>query len=69
MGQNNNKTGLNGFIIRENNFTIINETIAKDNVLSVSNAENSFIPMQQILNNKIKLTFGNYPEKLGIIRF
>lgn len=65
MGQNNNKTGLNGFIIGENNFTIINETIAKDNVLSVSNAENSFIPMQQILNNKIKLTFGNYPEKAG----
>lgn len=65
MGQNNNKTGLNGFIIGENNFTIINETISKDNVLSVSNAENSFIPMQQILNNKIKLTFGNYPEIAG----
>ncbi|CCG53922.1 Probable transmembrane protein of unknown function [Flavobacterium indicum GPTSA100-9 = DSM 17447] len=65
MGQNNNKTGLNGFIIGENNFTIINETISKDHVLSVSNAENSFIPMQQILNNKIKLSFGNYPEIAG----
>lgn len=65
MGQNHNKTGLNGFIIGENNFTIINETISKDHVLSVSNAENSFIPMQQILNNKIKLSFGNYPEIAG----
>ena len=65
MGQNNNKTGLNAFIIGENNYTIINETIAKDNVLSVTNTENSFIPMQQILNNKIKLTIGNYPEKSG----
>ncbi|SEQ07867.1 BatA domain-containing protein [Flavobacterium urocaniciphilum] len=65
MGQNNNKTGLNAFTIGNNNFTIINETIAKDNVLSVTNAENSFIPMQQILNNKIKLTFGNYPENSG----
>ena len=65
MGQNNNKTGLNSFTIGNNNFTIINETIAKDNVLSVTNAENSFIPMQQILNNKIKLTFGNYPENSG----
>ena len=65
MGQNNNKTGLNAFTIGNNNYTIINETIAKDNVLSVTNAENSFIPMQQILNNKIKLTFGNYPEKSG----
>lgn len=65
MGQNNNKSGLNAFIIGNNNYTIINETIAKDNVLSVTNAENSFIPMQQILNNKIKLTFGNYPEKSG----
>jgi hypothetical protein len=65
MGQNNNKTGLNAFVIGENNYTIINETIAKDNVLSVTNTENSFIPMQQILNNKIKLTFGNYPEKSG----
>ena len=65
MGQNNNKTGLNAFTIGNNNYTIINETIAKDNVLSVTNAENSFIPMQQILNNKIKLTFGNYPENSG----
>ena len=65
MGQNNNKSGLNAFIIGNNNYTIINETIAKDNVLSVTNTENSFIPMQQILNNKIKLTFGNYPEKSG----
>jgi len=65
MGQNNNKTGLNAFTIGNNNYTIINETIAKDNVLSVTNTENSFIPMQQILNNKIKLTFGNYPEKSG----
>lgn len=65
MGQNHNKTGLNGFIIGENNFTIINETISKDHILSVSNAENSFIPMQQILNNKIKLSFGNYPEIAG----
>ena len=65
MGQNNNKTGLNAFTIGNNNYTIINETIAKDNVLSVTNTENSFIPMQQILNNKIKLTFGNYPENSG----
>ncbi len=65
MGQNNNKTGLNAFTIGNNNYTIINETIAKDNVLSVTNAKNSFIPMQQILNNKIKLTFGNYPENSG----
>jgi hypothetical protein len=65
MGQNNNKSGLNAFIIGNNIYTIINETIAKDNVLSVTNTENSFIPMQQILNNKIKLTFGNYPEKSG----
>jgi hypothetical protein len=50
MGQNNNKSGLNAFIIGNNNYTIINETIAKDNVLSVTNTENSFIPMQQILN-------------------
>ena len=65
MGQNNNKSGLNAFVIGNNNYTIINETITKDNILSVTNAENSFIPMQQILNNKIKLTFGNYPEKSG----
>lgn len=65
MGQNNNKTGLNAYTIGNNNYTIINETIAKDNVLSVTNTENSFIPMQQILNNKIKLTFGNYPENSG----
>ena len=34
-------------------------------MLTVSNASSSFIPMQQILNTKIKLTFGNYPEIAG----
>lgn len=65
MGQNNITTGLNAFQIGESNSYSINETIAKDNVLRVSNATSSFIPMQQILNTKIKLTFGNYPEVAG----
>ncbi len=65
MGQHNLSSGLTSFTIGESNSYSINETIAKDNVLTVSNASSSFIPMQQILNTKIKLTFGNYPEIAG----
>lgn len=65
MGQHNLSSGLTALTIGENDSFIINETVAKDNVLTVSNASSSFIPLQQILNTKIKLTFGNSPELAG----
>ncbi|WP_320814186.1 BatA and WFA domain-containing protein [Flavobacterium sp.] len=53
------------FTISENETKIIEANLKKDEVVSISNENNSFIPMQQLLSNKVKLTFGDYPEQAG----
>ena len=53
------------FTISENETKIIVADLKKDEVVSISNERNSFIPMQQIISNKVKLTFGDYPEQAG----
>ncbi|MEE1898317.1 BatA and WFA domain-containing protein [Flavobacterium rakeshii] len=65
MGQNNNKTGVFAYKIGENQNLIIDALLSKDEVVTVKNDVSDFIPMQQILNNKIKLSFGDYPETAG----
>jgi hypothetical protein len=35
----------------------------EDAVLNVTNSSESFIPIQRIINDKVKLTFNDYPEE------
>mgnify|MGYP006148222387 CR=1 FL=1 len=65
MGQNQGKTGINAYTIGENENLILETILAKDEVVSVQKDGYSFIPMQQILNTKCKLSFGDYPEEAG----
>jgi len=65
MGQNQGKTGVNAYTIGENENLILETILAKDEVVSVQKEGYSFIPMQQILNAKCKLSFGDYPEEAG----
>ncbi|HSD13797.1 MAG TPA: BatA and WFA domain-containing protein [Flavobacterium sp.] len=65
MAQNNQKTGISAFTIGENQNLILDTLLSKDEVVTIANDNSDFIPMQQILNNKIKLTFGDYPEQAG----
>lgn len=65
MGQNQGKTGINAFTIGENENLILETILAKDEVVTVQKEGYSFIPMQQILNTKCKLSFGDYPEEAG----
>ncbi|WP_322550081.1 BatA and WFA domain-containing protein [Flavobacterium psychraquaticum] len=65
MGQNQGKTGINAFTIGENENLILETILAKEEVISVGKEGYSFIPMQQILNTKCKLSFGDYPEQAG----
>jgi hypothetical protein len=65
MGQNQGKTGINAFTIGENENLILETSLAKDEVVSIQKDGYSFIPMQQILNAKCKLSFGDYPEIAG----
>jgi hypothetical protein len=65
MGQNQGKTGINAYTIGENENLILETILAKDEVVSIEKEGYSFIPMQQILNTKCKLSFGDYPEEAG----
>ncbi|WP_324069047.1 MAG: VWA domain-containing protein [Flavobacterium sp.] len=65
MGQNQGKTGINAYTIGENENLILETILAKDEVVSIQKEGYSFIPMQQILNTKCKLSFGDYPEEAG----
>jgi hypothetical protein len=53
------------YTIGENETMYIDATLNKDDVIAVANSNYSFIPLQQILSTKVKLSFGDYPEKAG----
>lgn len=69
MAQNDQKTGVVSMKIGENNPFIVDAELAKDEILEVkSNSKTTgekFIPVQQILNNKAKLTFNDLPKEAG----
>jgi hypothetical protein len=65
MGQNQSKTGINAYTIGENQSLLLETVLTKDEAVTIQNNDYSFIPLQQILNTKCKLTFGDYPEKAG----
>ena len=65
MAMNNQNNGINALIIGNNKPYLTDASLNKDDILTVKNAEEQFIPIQQILNTKVKLTFNDYPEQAG----
>ncbi len=68
MAQNAQKTGVKSFTIGKNHSTIVETLLSKDEIVSIKNTQNAkgnFIPVQQILNNKVKLTFNDNPNMAG----
>lgn len=68
MAQSSQKTGINALTIGENNPFLMDALLSKDEILeiiSLSEDAEKFIPMQQILNNKVKLTFNDFPQEAG----
>ena len=65
MAQNNQKTGVNALTIGNNQPYFTDVLLTKDAILEVRGNDDSFIPIQQILNNKVKLTFNDFPETAG----
>jgi hypothetical protein len=65
MGQNAQKAGITALIIDENKPFIVATQLGKDEIVTVKNDQESFIPEQQILNSKVKLIFNNNPKKAG----
>ncbi|MBC7440561.1 MAG: hypothetical protein H7250_11335, partial [Flavobacterium sp.] len=52
-----------------NNSLIIDANLSKDEIVNLKNTSKkngeNFIPVQQILNKKVKLAFNDYPEEAG----
>lgn len=65
MAQNAQKTGVNAITIGENQPFLVATNLSKDEIINVKNASEKFIPIQQILNNKVKLLFNDYPTITG----
>ena len=68
MSQSSQKTGINALTIGENSPFLMDALLSKDEILEIKSlSENAekFIPMQQILNNKVKLTFNDFPQEAG----
>ena len=44
---------------------VVDALVAKDEILTVKNAAERFIPIQKLLNTKVKMTFGDNPKEAG----
>ncbi len=53
------------YTINEENKIDIETKLRKDEILSISNSENSFIPLQQNFQNKVSITTKDQPLKAG----
>ncbi|MFV8367291.1 BatA domain-containing protein [Flavobacterium sp. XS1P27] len=65
MAMHNQNNGVNALIIGNNNPHLTEVSLNKDAILTVKGSDEQFIPIQQILNNKVKMTFNDYPEQAG----
>ena len=65
MAQSSAKSGAVSVTIGENQPYLADVLLAKDEIVSIKNDTEKFIPIQQILNDKVRLTFGEYPETAG----
>jgi len=65
MAQSSAKSGAVSVNIGENQPYLADALLAKDEIVSIKNDSEKFIPIQQILNDKVRLTFGEYPETAG----
>jgi hypothetical protein len=65
MAQNTMKTGVNAITIGNNFSFVVDALLAKDEILTVKNYTESFIPIQQLLNTKVKMNFNDNPNEAG----
>lgn len=65
MAMSNQKNAVTALTIGNQQPYFTDVLLSKDAVLSVRNKTEQFIPVQQILNNKVKLIFNDYPLQAG----
>ena len=65
LAQNQEKNGIVAKTIGNSEPYFVHTNSSKDGVLRIKNKKEQFIPVQQILNTKVKMDLGNYPKKDG----
>ncbi|MCG9790995.1 vWA domain-containing protein [Flavobacterium algicola] len=65
MATMHGNNAINARIIGDSEPYLIEAELSKDAILSVGNKGEEFIPTQQAINDKVKLTFNEYPNKAG----
>tara|TARA_R110002073_G_scaffold8207_3_gene45747 strand:+ start:34414 stop:36369 length:1956 start_codon:yes stop_codon:yes gene_type:complete len=65
IGQQSLKITKPYYTLQENNIIEIDKKIGKDEILTISNDTDSFIPLQQSYTNKVKLTTNTQPKNPG----
>jgi len=65
MAQFNRNNGVTALTIGNQNPFIVDASLSKDGILEVKNANEHFIPIQQIRNTKVKMTFNDLPQEAG----
>ena len=65
MAKSNQNKGINALTIGNSNPFIVSTSLSKDGILEIKNANEQFIPIQQIMNSKVKLTFNDLPKEAG----
>ena len=65
MAQSSQRSGVNAITIGENQPYIVDALLTKDEIVTIKNNTEKFIPVQQILNTKVKMTFNENPLEAG----
>jgi Aerotolerance regulator N-terminal len=65
MAQSKQNAAIDNKTIGDNKPILVDVLLAKDQILNVKNEKENFIPTQQILNDKVKLNFNDYPQNAG----
>jgi hypothetical protein len=61
----NQNNGINALTIGNSNPFIVTTSLSKDEILEIKNTNEQFIPIQQIMNSKVKMTFNDLPQEAG----
>lgn len=65
MAQQNNSNGILAIEISQNKPYFLEANLAKDEIVTIKNTEQRFIPIQQIKDQQVKLTFNDLPTDAG----
>lgn len=65
MAQNQNASGIKSLTLGKEASYLLNYPLAKDEIVTVFNASESFIPVQQTMGTKAKLFWQEQPSKAG----